>query len=123
MLNNLYEYTGMFIIAAQDGTTVSVDVNGDGDSLDAVDVNTTLNQGQSLHIDGGIMQGATVTASANVGVNLITGDRDSGVDSRWYMLKPRDEWFSSYISPAGSVGSATTSTASLILVQPACDQS
>ena len=79
---------------------------------------TTLNQGQSLHIDGGIRQGATVTASANVGVNLITGDRDSGVDSRWYMLKPRDEWFSSYISPAGSVASASNSAASLVLYNP-----
>ena len=66
VINNLYEYTGMFVIASQDGTTVSVDVNADGDTLDPEDVNTTLNQGQSLHIDGGVMQGATVTASANV---------------------------------------------------------
>ena len=116
LLDTLYEYTGMFIIASQSGTTVSVDVNGDGDFLDPEDVNTTLAQGESLHIDGGIQQGARVVASADVGVNLITGDRDSGVDSRWYMLRPLADWSNSYISPAGTVDAA--GPAAIVLYNP-----
>ncbi|MCA9211543.1 MAG: DUF4347 domain-containing protein, partial [Planctomycetales bacterium] len=115
-LGTLYEYTGMFIIAAADNTNVSVDVNADGDFSDPVDVVTTLSQGESLHIDGGVLQGARVVASDAVGVNLITGDRDSSVDSRWYMLRPLADWSNSYISPAGSVAAA--GPAAIIVYNP-----
>ena len=115
-LNNIFDYTGLFVIAAHDNTTVAIDVNADGDTLDAEDVNITLNQGESYHVDGGVLEGATVTASDRVGVNLITGDRDSGVDSRWYLLRPSTDWFSSYLSPASTV--TADAPASIVVFNP-----
>ena len=96
MLNAVYEYVSFFIQAANDGTTVDVDTDADG----TVDITTTLARGETLHVDGGVLQGATVDASDIVQVDLITGDRDSSVDSRWYMIRPRSAWSNEYLNPA-----------------------
>jgi len=106
VLNNLFEYVGLFVMAAVDNTTVNIDVDGDGTD----DVTTVLNQGQTYHVDGGIQQGATVTATDIVQVDLITGDRDSSVDSRWYAIKPRSDWSDAYLTPIATTSSSAPSS-------------
>ena len=111
-IGTLYEYVGLFVQAQQDNTNVAIDTNADG----STDLAFTLQQGEIRHIDGGILQGASITADQRVQVDLITGDRDSGVDSRWYMLRPSSTWSSSYVGPAASTVAGEQS--SLVLYNP-----
>ena len=94
----MFEYVGLLVMAAQDGTVVHIDNDGDG----IVEVTETLNQGQSVHVDGGIQTGATVMASRPVQAHLVTGDIDTHYESRWYTLYPTEQWDDSYYSPVGS---------------------
>ena len=110
-LFSVYEYTGAFVQAAEDGTVVDIDLN-DGSAAFQV----TLNQGESYHVDGGVNQGATIDANKAINVNLITGDRDSGVDSRWYRIRDRDSWADTYFSPAGTT--SAEAPASIVVYNP-----
>ena len=112
VLNNLFEYTGLFVQASEDGTVVDIDSDADG----TVDTTTTLSRGETIHIDGGVLQGATVAASAPVQVDLITGDRDSSVDSRWYLLRPTEAWSSEYLGPAATTDASAP--ASILIHNP-----
>ncbi len=96
--HEMFEYVGLLVMAAQNGTVVQIDRDGNG----TVDVTQTLNQGQSAQVNGGIRSGATVTASRPVQVHLITGDISTHYESRWYMLYPTTQWDDSYYNPVGS---------------------
>ena len=96
--NQLFEYTGMAIMAHEDGTVVTVDPNAD---LTA-DFAITLDEGQSYLVNGGIQAGMIVTASAPVQVALITGDVCDIYESRWYVLFPTERWTGSYYTPVGT---------------------
>lgn len=95
---SLFEYSGLLIMAAQDGTLVTVDRDNNG----VVETTVTLNEGQSAHINGGVLAGGTVNASKPVQVQLITGDRCDIYESRWYVLTPVERWGSSYYNPVGT---------------------
>ncbi|MEZ4638655.1 MAG: hypothetical protein R2856_27460 [Caldilineaceae bacterium] len=58
-------------MAATDGTNVAIDANADG----TAEINVTLDRGQSYLLDGGVLTGGAVNASAPVQVAMITGDR------------------------------------------------
>lgn len=94
----LFEYTGMTLMAGTDNTTIAIDANADG----TVDLNLTLDRGDSYLVDGGIRAGATVEASAPIQVALITGDRCDIYESRWYVLFPNEQWSASYYNPVGT---------------------
>ncbi|MBK8050932.1 MAG: DUF11 domain-containing protein [Anaerolineales bacterium] len=96
--NQLFEYTGMAVMARTDGTEIAIDANADG----TAELNATLAEGESYLVDGGMLAGATVDASAPVQVTLITGDRCDIYESRWYSLFPADRWSGSYYSPVGT---------------------
>ncbi len=66
-----FVYTAMFIRVANDGTLVNVDIDNDG----ITDNTATLNEGEVLFIDGGVLSGASVTSSSPVGVELFFGDK------------------------------------------------
>jgi hypothetical protein len=68
-----FRYTALFIRAAEDGTSVSIDKDNNG----TLETNFTLNQGQSYLINGGVMVGATVTSTKPVGVELNAGGVDN----------------------------------------------
>ncbi|MBX3053118.1 MAG: carboxypeptidase regulatory-like domain-containing protein [Caldilineaceae bacterium] len=95
---SLFEYSGLLIMAAQDGTEVSVDRDNNG----TVDTTVTLKEGESAHINGGVLAGGKITASKPVQVQLITGDRCDFYESRWYVLTPVEGWGSSYYNPVGT---------------------
>ena len=119
-VNRAWEYTAMFIMASSDGTSVNVDSDGNG----STDVTQVLGEGESLFINGGIMKGATVTASAPVQVHLVTGDRrstsssESGAyEARFYTQIARSRWGRDYYNPVGSVSSPNQPTR-IILYNP-----
>jgi uncharacterized repeat protein (TIGR01451 family) len=96
--NSINEYAGLAVMAAEDGTVVNIDTDGNG----TVDVTVTLDQGESHLVDGDILAGASVSASQPVQTVLITGDVCETYESRWYGLAPVDTWGNDYYSPVNS---------------------
>ncbi|NNK79909.1 MAG: hypothetical protein HKO93_00300, partial [Flavobacteriales bacterium] len=89
---DMFEYTGAFIMAAEDGTTVTV-VNN---SITSV---YTLQEGQSELIDGGLRAGATINSDKPIHVHLITGDIGATYEGRFYTLTSADQWSDNYYNP------------------------
>ncbi len=113
-----FEWTGATIMAANDNTLVSIDVNGDGDFTDAVDVSVTLNRGESFEVSGnnddggqtgqGLFQGARIITSDIVQVNIVTGQECSNYSSRWFTLFPDALLGNNYYEPVSTeVGDET----------------
>ena len=96
--NNLFKYVGMFIMAAQNNTAVTIDPNGNGVGT----TNIVLNQGESYLVNGGVLVGGRVTASKMIQADLIIGHVGAGYASDWFTLYPASEWSSSYYTPVGS---------------------
>ncbi|HBE54365.1 MAG TPA: hypothetical protein DDW76_37865, partial [Cyanobacteria bacterium UBA11369] len=121
--NDMFSYAALVVGAAQDNTTVQIDVNGDGDFTDATDVNTTLNQGQTYVVRGtgdgsgpslpsgpGINANSRVLASKPVQVDLVTGDINANFESDSFTLTPLNRLGNSYYSPVTTTSpSASTS--------------
>ncbi|MFZ1073947.1 MAG: DUF2341 domain-containing protein, partial [Verrucomicrobiia bacterium] len=98
LTNNLFKYVGMFIMAAQDNTLVTIDPNGNGVGT----TNIVLNQGESYLVNGGLLKGGRVTATQPIQADLIIGHVGAGYASDWFTLYPVQEWSSSYYTPVGS---------------------
>jgi uncharacterized repeat protein (TIGR01451 family) len=93
-----FSYSSLHIIAAQDNTVVKVDVNGDG----IVDLTNTLNMGESMFVNGGVLCGATVTANNPVQVHELTGRISSDYQSRTFAIRPVSQWDTNYYAPVGT---------------------
>ncbi len=107
--DDIFEYTGIAVMAGAGGATISVDVNADGDFADAVDVNgVTLAEGESRLVNGGIRVGARVVSDRPVQVDLLTGDRGSNYESRDSALLPTNLWTGNYYTPVSTISSAGT---------------
>ncbi len=91
-----FSYSSLHIIASQNGTVVQVDKDGNG----TIDQTQTLNLGDSMFVNGGILAGATVTASHPVEVHELTGRIGSTYQSRTFAIRPTALWSSSYYAPA-----------------------
>ena len=96
--NEMFEYVSMLVMASTDGTTIQIDIDGNG----SVEYHQMLNQGQSYQVDGGVMVGAHVTATSLVQVQLIAGDVGTTYECDWFTLYPRDAWSSNYYNPVGT---------------------
>ena len=83
-----FSYSSLHIIAAQNNTVVKVDTNGDG----VIDMTNTLNMGESMFVNGGVLCGATVTASQPVQVHELTGRIGSDYQSRTFAIRPVSQW-------------------------------
>lgn len=97
-VNNLFTYTGLVIMAAHDGTALTIDADADS----TAEINVVIDEGESYLVNGGVLTGASVTASAPVQVGLITGDRCDIYESRWFLLFPTDQWSGSHYSPVST---------------------
>ena len=95
---SMFEYTSMLVMAALNNTVVQIDVDGNG----TVDITTTVNQGESYQVAGGVNRGATVTSTKPVQVQLLTGDIGANYESRWFTIPSIDQWSSQYFSPVGT---------------------
>ena len=98
LTNNLFKYVGMFIMAAQNNTAVTIDPNGNGVGT----TNIVLNQGESYLVNGGILKGGRVTASKPIQADLIIGHVGASYASDWFTLYPVSAWSSAYYTPVGS---------------------
>ncbi len=96
--DEMFQYTSLFVLAAEDGTDIQIDIDGNG----STDISQTLNQGESYQVDGGIDTGASVTASKPVQAHIFTGDIGARFESRFYTLYPVENWSDSYYSPVGT---------------------
>ncbi len=93
-----FSYTGASIMAAEAGTVVEIDTDGDGDT----DRTETVGQGGSVFVNGGLDEGARITASKPIQVHLLTGRRLSDYEARSFTLYPDEVLSNDYMSPAGS---------------------
>ena len=94
--NDPFNYTGISIMAQRPGTVVNVDVDNDG----SFDVSQTIGEGETVMLNGGLMQGATVVASKPVSAFVLTGDRTARYEDRWFELFPTVAWDDSYFAAA-----------------------
>ena len=99
MPEDLFNYVAFFVMAAQDNTTVTIDLDGAGPTLPTT---VTLNKGQSYLVNGGVKKGGTISASAPVEVNLVCGDTTDIYAFDWFTLYPKSEWSGSYFTPVPS---------------------
>ncbi len=125
-----FEWTGLTIMAANDGTSVSVDANGDGDFTDPDDINAqVINSGQTIEVagrndqggqtTGGINQGARVFASDIVQVNIVSGEECTNYASRWFTLFPDALLGNNYYEPVSTRAGDETA---IFLYNPAPSQ-
>ncbi len=93
-----FEYTAAVIMAAENSTTVQVDLDGNG----TFDQSSNINKGQVVFVDGGLDEGAHIVSSKPVQVHLGTGDVGAAYESRWFTLFPTELLSSDYLNPVGS---------------------
>ncbi|MEP7164571.1 MAG: Ig-like domain-containing protein [Ferruginibacter sp.] len=97
-----FKYTSLFIRAAQNNTTISIDKDNNG----TLETTATINEGQVYHVNGGVLSGATVTSTAPIGVELHFGGNDS-YSSRDVPIFPASWYYHTYYSPVPTTGSST----------------
>ncbi|MEL6923484.1 MAG: LamG-like jellyroll fold domain-containing protein, partial [Bacteroidota bacterium] len=97
-VSDLFEYTGATIMAKANNTVVSIDADGDN----VFESTVTLNEGQGHLINSGLNSGARISADKDIQVHLITGDICHSYESRWFTLKPTDQWSDSYFNPVAT---------------------
>jgi len=97
-VNDLFEYTGVVIMAEQANT--NVDIDADGDNI--FESSVTLNEGESHLVNSGLSSGGQINSSDPIQVHLVTGDICHTYESRWFTLKPTDQWSDSYLNPVAT---------------------
>ncbi|MCX6028636.1 MAG: hypothetical protein NT169_04945 [Chloroflexi bacterium] len=107
----MFEYTSLAIMAGEGGATVQIDKDANG----SFETTTTLLEGQSYFVNGGVNVGGRVTSDKPVQVDILTGDIGSNYESRDSGLLPVNLWASSSYEPVstpntaqGVAGTATT---------------
>lgn len=115
--NDMFEYSGLSIMAGQNNTQVKIDADANG----SFETTPTLNEGGAILVPN-VKQGARVESDKPVQVVLVTGDIGSSYESRDMTLLPVNVYGSSYWSPVGktngSNGSNSYGPANLWLYNP-----
>ncbi len=104
LVNDMFEYTGLVIMASENNTTVNLDLDG----IAGVETTIVLNEGESHLVNGNVNRGGTIQASSPVQVDLVTGDFCAGWETRWFTLKPTEQWSNAYYTPVSTVATAPT---------------
>jgi len=68
-----FRYTSLFIRAAENNTVVEIDKDNNG----SLETTATIDEGEVLLVNGGVLSGAAVTSSAPIGVELHFGGDDN----------------------------------------------
>lgn len=111
-----FSYSGIEVMAAEAGTSVSVDANNDGDFLDANDVNgTVIGEGQTIYVNGNVQQGARVVASKPVQVFMMTGVIGSNYENRSFQIFPTEGLVNDYVAPASTARPSGTPSYATVL--------
>ena len=97
-----FRYSSLFIRASENNTIINIDKDNNG-TLETID---TLSEGEVFHLNGAVLTGAVVTASAPIGCDLHFGGNDT-YSSRDVPLYPASWYSNTYYSPVPTTGSAT----------------
>lgn len=97
--SSMFEYVGLFVMAEQNGTLVTIDTDGAGANAPFT---VPLNRGESHLVNGGIRKGARVVSTKPVQAHLVTGDIGARYETDWFTLYPVEQWDSSYVTPVGT---------------------
>ncbi|MCE9614644.1 MAG: DUF11 domain-containing protein [Lentisphaerae bacterium] len=95
---SMFEVVDLYVQAADNGTTVSIDKDANGTFETAF----TLNRGESYRVNGGVFKGARVSAGKPVQVHVVTGDINANYECDWFTLYPVDQWSDVYYTPVGT---------------------
>jgi uncharacterized repeat protein (TIGR01451 family) len=98
LTNSMFEHCSAYIMAAQNGTQVQIDLDGNG----SVDSTITLNQGESHLVNAGIKKGAAINTSKPVQVMQFYGDIGANYEARGANVPPLDKWSDDYYAPVGT---------------------
>jgi hypothetical protein len=85
----------MTIMAGHGGATVNIDADNSG----SYETTKSLVEGESYLVNGGVKVGAHISSDNPVQIDLITGDRASNYESRFFRLLPTNLWSSSSYTP------------------------
>jgi uncharacterized repeat protein (TIGR01451 family) len=102
LTNRLFQYVGMFVMAGEDGTSVTIDPDGSGP---AAPYAANLNRGESHLVNGSVQVGGSVTATKPVQAHLIIGHINGHYACDWFTLSPVDRWSSVYYTPVATPAS------------------
>jgi hypothetical protein len=102
--NGMFAYTAASITASEENTTVNIDTDADG----VDDITMVLDEGESCYVNGGVAEGATITADEPILAGLMTGDSNNAIEGRWFELLPTAFWADSFITPVGTSGALPT---------------
>jgi uncharacterized repeat protein (TIGR01451 family) len=108
--NQMFEYTGLFIMARDNGTSVTIDVDGTGPTAA---ITIPLNRGESYLVNNTVKKGATVNATKPVQVHMITGDISGKYETNYMTLFPLEQWSKGYYSPVGTAANGNPAIAYL----------
>ena len=100
MTNRLLQYVGFMIMAAEDNTSVTIDLDGAG--TNSAPSTTVLNRGESYLVNSGVKIGGSVTSTKPVEVNLVIGRYAGKYATDWFTLYPTNQWGDSYVTPVGT---------------------
>jgi hypothetical protein len=89
-----FAYAALFIRASENNTTLNIDKDNNG----TFETTTTINEGQSYFVNGGVLSGAVITSSAPIGVDLHFGGID-GYSSREVPIFPATWYSDTYYTP------------------------
>ncbi len=96
------EYTALMVMAKEANTHILIDGNDDGDYVDAIDRDVYRNEGETVFVDGGILEGATVLTSKPVQADMFVGDIDADYEVSALELIPSGQQANSYLIPAAT---------------------
>ncbi len=104
----MFEYTGLSVMAGMDGATVHIDADNSG----TAEINQTLAEGETIWVTN-VEAGAHVYTDDGlpVQVDIFTGDIGSNYESRDSALIPTGTWSSDYYTPVSTpIGTTQTTT-------------
>ncbi|HRL78145.1 MAG TPA: hypothetical protein PK440_18510, partial [Candidatus Accumulibacter phosphatis] len=102
----MFEYTGLYIMAGEKGATVQIDKDANG----IFETTVNLTEGQPYFVNGGVNVGASITSDKPIQVDFLTGDNGDFYESRDSALLPTNLWSSSYYTPASTAIANTGTT-------------
>lgn len=117
-----FDYTGLGVMASDDNTLVQIDTDGDGEFEEfELDANPgpdpiILGEGETFFLDGGINAGGSIQTSKPAQAHLITGERNSRYEGRWFELFPEEIRGDEYVAAAGST--SATQQVTVFLYNP-----
>ncbi|HRY99091.1 MAG TPA: hypothetical protein P5550_08575, partial [Bacteroidales bacterium] len=106
-----FEHSALFIVSAYDGNVVSVDRDANG----VVDFTYPMDEGEVVMLQGTnyISQGARITSTKDIAVNLLSGDIGNNYENRWFTLYPESNWGNTFFNPVSTRTTAKPAVAYL----------